>query len=185
VATGAELPRRLLAVDTATHSVVWARTGPSAVLTALRSGVLVVEEGRLVALGADGGVRWTQPIPAGDFVFARDVAYDGRRERLYVGRTHGRHPVVTALEARTGMQLWRTATRDRARLLSVGARGPVYLAIDRPKATAVRAVRLTGRVKWERRTGRLVTGAAELANGTVAVAAGDGLRGLVTVLDPR
>jgi hypothetical protein len=50
-------------------------------------------------------------------------------------------------------------------------------------------VRLSGAVKWQRRTGRLVTGAAELANGTVAVSAGSGFpapgAGILSVLDPR
>jgi outer membrane protein assembly factor BamB len=188
VATGAELAGRLIAVDLAGRTIAWARTGPRAVLTALRSGVLTAEEGRLVAFRADGSVLWTRPIPAGQSVSAADVAYDARRERLSIGR-RGRHPGVTALDALTGAQLWRTATRDRARLLSAGARGPVYLAIDTPGATAVRAVRLSGRARWERRTGRLVTGAAELANGTVAVSAGTGYApargGVLTVLDPR
>lgn len=186
-ATGTELPGRLLAVDPVTRAVAWGRTGPSAVLTALRSGVLV-SEGRLVALRADGSVLWTRPIAAGQAVSAMDVAYDARRERVYVGR-RGRHPGVTALDAATGAQLWRTTTRDRARLLSAGARGPVYVAVDTPGATAVRAVRLSGATRWQRGTGRLVTGAVELANGTVAVSAGSGFpapgTGVLTVLDPR
>jgi outer membrane protein assembly factor BamB len=158
------------------------------VLAALRSGVLAREADRLVALRADGGVRWTRPVAGGGFVQAHHVAYDERRDRLYIGRD-GPHPGVTALDATTGAQLWRTSTRDRARLLSAGARGPVYVAIDTPGATAVRAIRLSGATRWQRRTGRPVTGAAELADGTVAVSAGSGDPalggGILTLLDPR
>jgi len=44
--------------------------------------VLVLEEGRLVALGPDGSARWTRPVPAQDLVQANDVVYDARQERL-------------------------------------------------------------------------------------------------------
>jgi outer membrane protein assembly factor BamB len=186
--TGIVLAGRLVALDPAAQVVVWDRTGPGGVLTALRSGVLASEGAGLVALRADGGVTWTRPIAAGQTVSAADVAYDARRDRVYLGR-RGRHPGVTALDGATGAQLWRTTTRDRARLLSAGARGPVYVAVDTPGATGIRAVRLSGAVKWQRRTGRLVTGAAELANGTVAVSAGSGFpapgAGILSVLDPR
>jgi outer membrane protein assembly factor BamB len=188
VATGAELAGRLIAVDTGAPAIAWGRTGPRTVLAALRSGVLTVDGGRLAAYRADGGVLWTRPVLGSATVSAATVAYDARRDRVYVGRG-GAAPGVTALDAATGAQLWRTATRDRARLLSAGARGPVYVAVDTPGATAIRAVRLTGATKWQRRTGRLVLGAAELANGTVAVSAGSGpfnsAGGLLTVLDPR
>jgi outer membrane protein assembly factor BamB len=185
--TGSPVPGLLVAVDPVARAVVWTRPGPDGVLAALRSGVLAREADRLVALRADGGVRWTRPV-AGGFVQADQVAYDERRDRLYIGRK-GPHPGVTALEATTGAQLWRTSTRDRARLLSAGARGPVYVAIDTPGATAVRAIRLSGATRWQRRTGRPVTGAAELADGTVAVSAGSGDPalggGILTLLDPR
>ena len=188
LATGTVPAGRLVAVDPATRTIAWSRTGPSAVLTALRSGVLASEGAGLVALRADGSVLWTRPIAAGQTVSAADVAYDARRDRVYVGR-RGRHPGVTALDGATGAQLWRTATRDRARLLSAGARGHVYVAVDTPGATAIRAIRLSGARRWQRRTGRLVTGAAELANGTVAVSAGSGFpapgTGILTILDPR
>ena len=188
VATGTQLPGRLIAVNPRAPAIVWGRTGPRTVLTALGSGALTIDGGRLAAVRADGSVRWTRPIPAGQLVDASTVAYDARRDRVYVGRLRGA-PGVTALDAATGTQLWRTSTRDRARLLSAGARGPVYVAVDRPGATAIRAIRLTGATKWQRGTGRLVLGAAELANGTVAVSAGSGpfnsAGGLLTVLDPR
>ena len=158
-ATGATLPGRLIAVSPVTRTILWGRTGPSTVLTAMGSGVLTVDQGRLAAYRADGSVLWTRPIPAGQLVTASTVAYDGRRGRVYIGRLRGA-PGVTALDAATGTQLWRTPTRERARLLSAGARGPVYVAVNTPGATAVRAVRLSGATKWRRGTGRLVLGAA-------------------------
>jgi outer membrane protein assembly factor BamB len=98
---------------------------------------------------------------------------DGGRGRIYLGRSGAGAPGVTAIDARTGAQLWRTRPGDRARLLSVGRGGRVYVAVDATGRRAVRGLRLaTGATAWERRTSLPVRGARELAGGRVAASAG-------------
>lgn len=187
-ATGVAQGGRLIAVDPATHAILWGRAGPGQVLTALGSGVLAARGQGIVAFGPDGAERWSRPVPAvGGGVAPSTTVYDAARGRVYVGRSGSG---VTALVATTGAQVWRTRPSDRARLLSVGRGGRVYLAIDPPGRRAVRAVRLTdGRTVWQRRTSLPVRGALELADGTVAVSAGNlfapTTADRLTRLDPR
>jgi outer membrane protein assembly factor BamB len=177
------------AVDPSSHAIAWERHGPSAVLASLGSGVLALQGDGLVALAADGAERWRRPIPPGEHVFPAGVAYDAARGRVYVERSSGAAPGVTALDAATGAQLWRTTTADRARLLSVGRGGRVYLAIDRPGHLAVRGVRLTGATAWQRNARRRISDALELRNGTIAVSVDKRFGGpeatSLTLLDPR
>jgi outer membrane protein assembly factor BamB len=80
---------------------------------------------------------------------------------------------VTANDLATGVQAWRTRPSDRARLLSVGRGGRVYVAVDAAAGQGVRGLRLaTGAAAWQLRTGLPVRDALELANGRVAVSAG-------------
>lgn len=195
VATGGGLPGVLMAVDPVAKAALWTRTGPRQVLTGLTSGVLTWEagcietdcprlDGRLVAFDASGGIRWTRPLAG--WASAPGTAFDAARDRIYLGGDRFRG--VMALDAATGDLTWRTRTRDRADLLSVGRSGRVYVAIHRPGREAVRALRLTdGSTLWERRTRMPVLGAHELPNGSVAVSAGivNTATGRTTVLRPR
>ena len=191
VATGATQPGRLIAVDPVTRAILWSRTGQFEVLTALGTGMLAARAAGLVALGPDGSVLWSRPLPVAQTVAPVGTVYDAARDRLYIRRSGGGSPGVTALVAGTGAQVWRTRPSDRARLLSVGPGGRVYLAIDAPARRAVRAVRFAdGRVVWQRRTRLPVRGARELANGMVAVSAGANPFSTtpadrLTLLDPR
>ncbi len=181
----------LVAVDPAARRILWTVEGPQEALTGLSSGVLVSEPGGVAAYRADGSVAWRRAVPDGQGVSPSSVVHDPARGRLYLGRpavTRGAQQGVTALTAATGAQVWRTRPADRARLLSVGRGGRVYLAIDRTGAMAVRGVRLTDAATvWERRTSSRVESAQELVNGTVAVSAGTpyGGPGRLTLLDPR
>jgi hypothetical protein len=181
----------LMAVDPATHAILWTRVGPTQVLTGLGSGVLVSEAGGISAIGADGGVRWSRGLSSRQRVVPQQAVYDAARGRVYIGRAYGSEPPgVSALVVSTGAQAWRTRPRDRASLLSVGRGGRVYLAIDSPDRRAARAVRFAdGRTVWEWRTSLPVLGARELVNGTVAVSAGNryapGRADRLTLLDPK
>ena len=115
---------------------------------------------------------------------------DAARDHVYIGPRVGDVPVVRALGASTGATLWRTRTSDRARVMSVGRGGRVYLAVDAPGRRAARGVRLaSGSTVWEHRTSLPVLGVRELVNGTVAVSAGNRFAGTsggrMTLLDPR
>ncbi len=186
---GEPAPGLLMAVDPSARAVLWTRLGPTEVLTGLDEGVLVSENGGITAVGPDGVARWARPLAAGQRVRPAEVVNDAPRGRVYVGRTGGARPGVTALDAATGAQAWRTRPADRARLLSVGRGGRVYVAVDRPGLRAVRAMRIAGGVAWERRTRIPALSARELADGTVAVSAGarygHGSDDRLTLLDPR
>lgn len=160
---------RLIVVDPSTRAIVWTRPDISGVLSALRSGVLAVRADGLVSLGPDGTERWSLRLPAPFALSASSVAYDAVRDRLYVAAG----PSVVALRASTGTELWRTRPADRAQLLSVGRSGRVYVHKAVTGRNSVRALRIAdGSTAWERRTGLPVLGAAELADGSVAVSAG-------------
>lgn len=188
--TGVAERGRIIAIDPASRAIAWRVVGPYEALVPLRAGVVAAEEGGIVALGPDGARRWARGLPAGQRVAPAATVYDAARDRLYVGRLGTSTPGVSAIDAATGRQLWRTRPRDRARLLSVGRGGRVYLAIDAPGRRAVRGVAFrTGRTVWQRRTRLPVQGARELADGTVAVSAGfryaAGRSDRLTLLDPR
>lgn len=176
----------LLAVDPRTRKIAWTRTGPTQALVGLSSGVVVQEEGRIVALGADGAERWSQPLSTSP----DQVIADPLRDRLYVG-TPGEERAVHALSVATGATLWQTAGRDQALLLSVGRSGRVYLSTYAPSGPTARAVRFSdGATVWQRRTNSLVMGMRELTNGTVAISVAPGLRartqvGRMVIVDPR
>lgn len=176
-------PARVIAVDPASSSFAWSVLGPTAALLGLDSGVLARTPTGLVSLGGDGATRWTRGIAGERQVDA--VGLDRRRGLIYlnvwVPFARRVPPVGLVLDAATGRTAWRTANRDRARFLSLGARGRSYVAIDRPGHLAVRALDAAGRTLWERRTPTTVSSARELADGTVAVSAGTSL----TLLDPR
>jgi outer membrane protein assembly factor BamB len=171
--TGTTRPGLLMAVDRATHAIRWTRIGPAEVLAALAPGVLVREGAGVAAYAPDGTLRWTRPVPAGQRTTPRDTGVDAVRGHVHLGRRGGQ-PGVTALDIATGAQVWETRPSDRARLLSVGRGGRVYVAIDAAGRRAVRALRFrTGATAWERRTRLPVRGARELASGRVAVSAGN------------
>ena len=183
---GATLPGVLLTVDPTARAVVGTRVGPTEALAALPAGVLVAEGDGIAALAADGSPRWSRPFTARP----SQVLVDAARDRVYVGPGFDGVPVVRALSLATGATVWRTATRDRARLMSVGRGGRVYLAIDAAGRRAARAVRLAdGATVWQHRTGQPVLGVRELVNGTVAISAGSGYAGSsggrMAIVDPR
>jgi hypothetical protein len=182
----------LVAVDPVARRILWTAEGPLQAVVGLPSGVLAAEPGGIAAYRGDGSVAWRRAVPEGQYLAPASVVHDVDRGRLYLGRLgiEERSPRgVTAVLAATGAQLWRTRPADRARLLSVGRGGRVYLAIDRARAVAARAVRGSDGVPvWERRTRLPVQGGRELVNGTVAISAGDrsGIGpGVLTLLDPR
>lgn len=183
---GGTLPGVLLTVDPVARAIVATRVGPTQVLAALPAGVLVAEAGRIVALSPDGSERWSRPFTTRP----SQVLVDAARDRVYVGPAFDGVPVVRALSLSTGATLWRTATADRARLMSVGRGGRVYLAIDAPGRRAARGVRLAnGSTAWQHRTAQPVLGVRELVNGTVAISAGSAYAGSsggrMTIIDPR
>jgi hypothetical protein len=162
----------LMAADPASRTIRWRRIGPEQALAALPSGVLAAGDGDVTAVGPDGGVLWRRGVAAGQRLTPRDTIVDARRGRAYLGRVDAR-PGVTAVDLATGAQLWKTRPSDRARLLSVGRGGRVYVAIDAPSRQGVRGLRLaTGATAWRLRTGLPVRDALELAGGRVAVSAG-------------
>lgn len=177
------LPSRLTAIDPAVPGIAWSALGPNEALLGLESGVLARTATGLVALGGDGSTTWTRGLAEGRWADA--VGLDRRRDLIYlnvwVPLERRFPPVGLVLDAPTGRTVWRTANRDRARFLSLGARGRSYVAIDRPGHLAVRALEAAGRTLWERRTSTPVSSARELADGTVAVSTGTSL----TLLDPR
>lgn len=199
VVVGRAISGILVAVDPVARTILWVAEGPFQALTGLTSGVLVAEPGGIAAYRADGTVAWRQAIPLGQEVVPGTVVHDPYRGRVYLGRLPAGPPVsvpgVTALDAATGAEAWNSPVGDRARLLSVGRGGRVYLAVDRAggvSETALRGVRAVrwsdGRAVWERRTRLPVQGARELVNGTVAISAGDPSGsgpGVLTLLDPR
>ena len=189
-ASGNRLSGLLMAVDPDARTILWTRIGPVQALTALGSGVLVGRDGGIAAIGPGGADRWTRPLPPGQRVSPAGAIFDAARDRLHISRSGGGAPGVTALVASTGAQAWRTRPRDRARLLSVGRGGRVYLAVDATARRAIRGVRFAdGSTAWQRRTSQEVRGARELADGTVAVSAGarfsSGSADRLTLLDPR
>ncbi|MGE3140639.1 MAG: PQQ-binding-like beta-propeller repeat protein, partial [Thermoleophilia bacterium] len=181
----------LVAVDPVARRILWTIEGPSQALTGLTSGVLVAEPGGVAAYRADGTVAWRRVVPEGQRVVPTSVVHDPARGRVYLGRvavTLRSEVGVTAVSAATGARAWRTRPSDRARLLSVGRGGRVYVAIDRAGHRSVRGLRLANATTaWERRTSLPVQSARELLNGTVAVSAGGqyGGPGRLTLLDPR
>lgn len=179
VGTRRQIPGLLMALDPATRTILWTREGPPEVLAALPSGVLVAEGGAsfgtggaVAAYAADGTVLWRRGVPAGQGVAPSTTLLDARRGRIYLGRVVST-PGVTAIDLATGAQAWKTRPSDRARLLSVGGGGRVYVAIDAKARQGVRGLRLaTGATAWQLRTGLPVRDALELKNGRVAVSAG-------------
>lgn len=188
-ATRSTAPGLLVAVDPVAATILWTRVGPSQVLTALGAGVLVAEGAGITAIGPGGATLWSRPLAAGQRVAPADVAFDALRSRIYIGRSGG-VPGVTALRAANGSQVWRTRLVDRARLLSVGRGGRVYIAVDRAGRPAVRGLRLRdGATVWQRRTRARALSAAELVNGTVALSIGERFgrssQDRLTLIDPR
>ncbi len=188
--SGAPAPGLLMAMDPVTRTVVWSLAGPTQVLAGLPSGVVVAADGGVGVVGADGAWRWHRRIPTyGARITPGATAADPARGRLYVGREGGGRRLVTALDLADGVVVWETPASLRARLLSVGRGGRIYLSIGRPRQLAVRAVRFRdARTVWERRTPAPVMSARELRNGTVAVSFGFGFRpreDRLTLLDPR
>lgn len=186
VVVGGALPGVLLIVDPVARAIIGTRAGPTQALAGFPSGVLVAEGGRIVALGPDGSERWSRPFSTRPSQVLVDPAHD----RVYVGPALGGVPVVRALSLSTGVTAWRTATADRARLMSVGRGGQVYLVIDAAGRRAARGVRLAdGSTAWQHRTGQPVLGARELVNGTVAISAGSAYAGSsggrMAIIDPR
>jgi hypothetical protein len=179
VATRRQIPGLLMALDPATRAILWQREGPTQALAALPDGVLEAEGGAafgtggaVAAYSSDGTLLWRRGVPSGQRVAPRDTVVDARRGRIYVGRVDTT-PGVTALDLATGAQRWKTRPSDRARLLSVGRSGRVYVAIGAAARRGVRGLRLaTGVTAWQLRTGLPVRDALELAGGRVAVSAG-------------
>ncbi len=182
------VPGLLMTVDPVNRSVVRTRIGPRQVLAGLTSGVLVTEGDRIVAIGPDGADRWSRTLSTSP----EQTIVDPARDRVYIGRSiGGSGPVVVrALAASTGATVWRTRGGDRARLMSVGPGGRVYIAVNATGRRAARGVRFaTGATVWEHRTSLPVLGVRELVNGTVAISAGNRYAGTtggrMVIIDPR
>ncbi|WP_217921621.1 hypothetical protein [Miltoncostaea oceani] len=181
---------RLFALDPASRTLLWQRTGWYQPLAGLRSGLVAYRDGGVAGVGPDGTESWWRALPANEGTEPSAVAVDLLRDRLYVGSAGPTSASVAAFVGSTGVQLWRTAPEDRSRLLSVGRSGRVYVSIGAAGRRGMRAARLSdGTTVWEKRTRLAVRGAVELRNGMVAVSAGGGWRGplrdRLTLLDPR
>ena len=163
------LPAELLALDRRTGALRW-RTSGAVPRAGLTSGVIATHTtAGLVAYDATGVVRWATAVRPTEVVVA--VIADEPRDRVYLqlARTDSRRPRISALDATTGTERWSTAVADRARLLSVGANGHVYAAIDRPGRPGLRAIGPEGRSRWQFDTTTAVGGAQRLPDGTVAL----------------
>jgi outer membrane protein assembly factor BamB len=168
VSTATEVAGRLIALDIATGALRWRLDGPFRVLTGLPAGVLVADGARVSAV--DGAVvRWS--LPEGARARQGDTIADPARGRVYLGLAADRvtPAEVVAVDIASGAELWRTAAPDRARLLSVGPTGRVYVATERDGRPALRAIDPSGRGRWSSPVPNPVTGAAELARGRVAL----------------
>jgi hypothetical protein len=187
---------RVVAVDAATGALRWrVLGGQPEMLSALGSGVLVLKEGSLVALGESGARRWTRALPPGAVATPRTTFVDTARGRVYVGlrlRSPGATSTgqVLGLDEVTGALRWRTPRLEVAQPLSVGPSGRVYVATSRRGLSALRAIDPAGRGVWRYPTARPVVGAAEIARGRVALATkGDNLNfdsgPLLFLVNPR
>ena len=165
---GATVPQRMIAL-TPTGQLRWEAPG-AAPLVGLETGVLAsrFEEG-LVAFTVDGSVLWTA---RGLVQGLWSMTYDRPRQRIYASRgsAASEDSMVIALDSLTGNELWRTAERDHARLVSVDASsGVVYVAIDRLRQRGLKAIGPDGRGRWQFDTTTPVVGARRLSDGTVAL----------------
>jgi outer membrane protein assembly factor BamB len=132
----------------------------------LAEGVLATDGvGRLAAYAANASPRWTTAWAFGDTLLT-----DVPRGAVYVSRGPGsaNGRVVIALDASTGEERWRTAARDRARILSVDGKGEVYVAIDRPGRHGLRAIGPDGHGRWQFDTATPVGSAHRLPDASVA-----------------
>ncbi len=178
------------AFDPATRTIAWTNEDAFQVLAGLPSGVLAEAGNRVVAYAADGTPRWTAFALAGTRATPMNTMVDNVRGRVYLSRAGSDGVNVFALDLATGAELWRTAPSDRARLLSVGRGGRVYVAVDATARQGIRALRFRdGTTAWQRRTRLPVRGALQLPDGRVAVSAGNQYAPTgsdrLTVLDPR
>ncbi len=172
---------RILAADPATGTVRWRRDGVDA-LTGLGHGVLALTPSHLIALAPDGSATWTRPrsdlgLVTADLAASSVAAiFDRASGHVYLAQRNDAGRVV-ALDAATGRELWHTAVARRTAgggggpdpIVSVGPTGTVYLAAVRG-GHGLLARAPDGRKLWQYRTATPVTGARELADGTVALA---------------
>ena len=186
--SGTPVPTRLIALNEVTGGLLW--EAPDAVpLATLASGVIVRRPGvGLIRYSAEGAVIWTNPTWKN---FRGLITVDQARQHVYVsagGSSTNRY--IAALDSESGAERWRTASRDGARVLSVGTNGIVYVAVSPGERPALRAVGPEGRGRWQWETTMPVSGALRLPDGTVAastgsVAPGDIQAGLLWRIDPR
>ena len=177
----------MVAIDTTTGVERWLVDGATP-LAGLSTGVLAHSETLgLTRYRADGTVMWN--IPGRSIQFHR-VLVDVSRERIYASERRGLsvRSTITAWNATTGAELWRTATSDQAHALSIRTNGTLLAGIDRPNHTALRAIGADGRTRWQFDTASRVNAALGLSNGTVALTTEGtflGQNGLVWRIDPR
>ena len=186
-ASGRLLPGLLLSARAGTGALAARVDGPREALAGLRAGVVVRDDDGLAALGRSGAEAWRRDLPDIGHVRPASVAFDAPRNALVVGIAGG-SPRVIALSASTGRPLFAPPARDRARLLSVGAGGGIYVAADASPRRGLVELSPAGRPVWRQPAAARVVAAGEIAHGRVALAvhrAGAPRAGVVVVRAPR
>lgn len=180
----------MVALDTATGVERWRIDGATP-LAGLSTGVLAQSPTLgLTRFRPDGSVMWS--LPARSFR-GHTILVDPTRERIYASQRtfRGGPRFITALDALTGSELWRTKPVDRAGVLSIRRNGTVLAAIDRPGRTGLRAIGADGKGRWQFDTATRVSAALGMSNGTVALTTEGGPpdfayeSGLVWRIEPR
>jgi outer membrane protein assembly factor BamB len=167
-ATGTRLSGRLFALAALDGTVAWQADGPRMVLAGLDLGVLTRDEAAITAYQPTGTVRWSRAVAANLQVFPSDVRVDRPRRRVVVdGMTSA--PGVAVLNADTGVTVWRTPPRDRARLLHAQPGGRVYVAADAGPRRGVLALNARGRLIWRLPLTTRAMGLTQMSGGRVAI----------------
>ncbi len=171
-ATDHSVRSRVLALDAATGTRRWLRSGNFRVLAGLTRGVVVADGLDVAALRQDTGLElWRTP---GLELGSGQVVVDTAHDRVYV-TPRGSHSYsqgvgqVVVLDATTGAELWRTPGSDFTELLSIDGQGRPLVAVFHKKRYSLRALGVNGEPVWQFDTATRVVGAHDLSDGTVAV----------------
>ncbi len=176
---------QLVRRDATTGALLWQRDIPDTDVVAVAArpggGVLVEKTlDTLVAYDRDGTRLWERPRASLNF----GVGKDGAVGQVYVDApTSGGDalPQLVALDSVTGAPRWRGSSGAGAGFLSVGRSGTIYEGAPAGRAFSLVAHAPDGTVKWRYPSASPAAGAAELTDGTVALASG----GLIIRIAPR